>query len=44
MHRFPVVRFVFRGDQPGIGDHPIDPVGAEGAGIAQVMELQGRRP
>ena len=44
MHRFAVVDFVIRRDQPGIGDHPIDPVGAEGTGITQVMELQRCRP
>ena len=44
MHRFAVVDFVLRRNQPVIGDHPIDPVGAKGAGIAEVMELQGRRP
>ena len=44
MHRFAVVDVVLGRDQPGIGDHPIDPVGAEGAGIAQVVKLQRRRP
>ena len=44
MHRFAVVDFMLRRDQPVIGDHPIDPVGAKGAGIAQVVELKGGGP
>ena len=34
----------FGGDQPGIGHQPIDERGTRGAGIAEIEQLQRRRP